>query len=76
MAAFSPVAWVCDSRCLQQLDVMQAQREMDEKKMLEQEKLRLHHHIKRRIALETIVSALEVRAMDMYVAHVITVQVW
>ena len=42
---------------------MQAQKKMDMKNLLEQEKMELHHQIKRRIALETIVSALEVRAI-------------
>ena len=60
------VAWVCDSRCAQHMKVMQAQKKMDMKKLLEQEKMELHHQIKRRIALETIVSALEVRAINGY----------
>ena len=48
------------------MKVMQAQKKMDVKKLLEQEKMELHHQIKRRIALETIVSALEVRAINGY----------
>ena len=48
------------------MKVMQAQKKMDMKKLLEQEKMELHHQIKRRIALETIVSALEVRAINGY----------
>ena len=56
---------VCDSRHLQQMELMRAQREVNEQKTLEQEKMKLHREIKRRIALETIVGALEVRATNM-----------
>lgn len=52
------------------MKVMQAQKKMDMKKLLEQEKMELHHQIKRRIALETIVSALEVRAINGYGIYV------
>ena len=48
------------SRKLQQLEVLQAQRKVEEENTLEEEKMRLHQEIKRRIALETILKAVQV----------------
>ena len=64
-------------RHIQDLKVVQVQRGMDRKKTLEQEKMELHHRIKRRIALDTIVSALQVIPMRLCAYSILRIwRVW